>query len=127
MTKHLPTLAVLSLIFFFSTPQASAGGSGYGYSRGSSHCAVSKFQTPRYNQSLPYRHHEDWRRYNAAPCAGEIRYAQPYLIKTVVVRKERRPHYYYDSSGRRHCRKVLTITYKDVYSDGSCRVWYETA
>ncbi|MEM6278080.1 MAG: hypothetical protein AAF733_01275 [Verrucomicrobiota bacterium] len=120
MKKYLPILIAAALLSPF-LPSVYAGGTGY-YSR-TSVCAASKFQTPRYNQILPYRHYEDRRRYNAAPCEGEVRYEHPYLLKTVVVRKKRVPHYTYDSHGRRYCRQVVVTTYKDVFSDGSCRIW----
>ena len=126
MTKHLPILALVAVLTGLITHTASAGGTGYSNCRASS-CAVSKFQTPRYDQSLPYRHFQDRRRYNGAPCCGYTTPQQTYLIKTVVVRKERAPHYYTDSRGVRQCRKILTVTYKDIYSDGSCRVWAERA
>ena len=100
-----------------------AGGTGYGH-RHHSHCAESKWSTPRLEQKLPYRHFEDRRRYNAAPCEGEIVYTKPYVVKTVVVRKSYEPHYTYSRGGHRHCHKVLTTVYKDIYSDGSCYVWY---
>lgn len=121
MKRILPTL-ILSALFFHFLPSLEAGGTGYA-SGASSICASSKFQTPRYNQLLPYRHYEDRRRYNAAPCAGEVRKEHPYLLKTVVVRRKRVPHYTYDSKGNRYCHKVVVVTYKDLYSDGSCRVW----
>lgn len=119
------SLALLAGATLFFTGSLQAGGTGYGFSRAcSSGCAESKWETPRLDQRLPFRHFEDRRRYNAAPCEGEIVYAQPYVVKTVVVRKSYVPHYYYDGSGRRHCRKVYTVVYKDIYSDGSCHVWY---
>lgn len=101
---------------------AIAGPTGYPSYRGTQ-CAESKFQTPRYNQTLPYRHYEDRRRYNAAPCQNQTLTQHPYLLKTVVVRKKRVPYYSYDCRGRRQCQKVLVVTYKDIYSDGSCRVY----
>lgn len=104
--------------------EARAGDPGWGY-RGCSSCADSKFQTPRFNQLLPFRHYEDRKRYNAAPCCGEPVRTDPYLLKTVVVSKRRLPHYTYDEYGNRSCRRVLTTTYKEIYSDGSCHVWTE--
>jgi len=74
---------------------------------------------------MPLRHYEDRRRYNAAPCCGEPERIDPYLVKTVVVRKRRIPHYTYDANGNRSCHHVLTTTYKEIYSDGSCYVWTE--
>lgn len=125
MKRYLPFLA-LALLAAITLPQSAlGGGTGYPGYRGGS-CAVSKFQTPRYNQTLPYRHFEDHRRYNAAPCCNEVVPQAPYLLKTVVVRKKRVPHYTYDSNGRRHCHKVLTTTYKDIYSNGGCRVYTVT-
>lgn len=121
MTRFLPFLVVATLLSTAALP-ALAGGNGT-YSARSTGCASSKFQTPRYNQLLPYRHFEDRRRYNAAPCAGETRNEHPYLLKTVIVNRKKVPHYTYDGNGRRYCRKVVLITYKDLYSDGSCRVW----
>ncbi|MEM9016183.1 MAG: hypothetical protein AAGC68_04155 [Verrucomicrobiota bacterium] len=119
MKSTLLILSALTLVAFASS--AFAGGTGYSSFTGS--CATSKFQTPRYHQSLPFRHYDDVRRYNAAPCCGEVVHTNPYLVKTVVVRKKREPHYYIDSSGRERCHKVLVTTYKAIYSDGSCRVW----
>ena len=121
MIKILPVFVVATLL---STPilPAIAGGTGYP-SRSYSTCATSKFQTPRYNQLLPYRHYEDRRRYNAAPCSGEVRQESPYLLKTVVVSRKRVPHYTYDNKGGRYCREIVVVTYKDLYSNGSCRVW----
>ncbi|MDF1824024.1 MAG: hypothetical protein P1U68_05255 [Verrucomicrobiales bacterium] len=121
MTKFLPAFVVTALLGATLIP-AYAGGTGYS-SGSSSNCADSKFQTPRYNQLLPYRHYEDRRRYNAAPCQGEGHREQPYLLKTVVVNRKKVPHYTYDNQGRRCCHKVTRVTYKALYSDGSCRVW----
>lgn len=125
MTKYLSLLALGALLTSPLVPTSQAGGTGYASPRCSG-CATSKFQTPRYNQLLPYRHYEDHRRYNAAACCGEVRYETPYVIKTVVVRKKRVPHVTYDSNGRRYCRKVWQTTYKDIYSNGRCRVWTTT-
>ncbi len=88
-------------------------------------CADSKFQTPRYEQIMPYRHYQDRDRYNAAPCCGQIAPIAPYWIKTVVVRKERIPHTTTDRWGNERCRRIVATTYKAIYSDGSCRVWTE--
>lgn len=115
---------LLTLTPAFSTLRA--GDPGYASSvRRCSSCADSKFQTPRLHQLLPERHDEDRSRYNAAPCCGEILRVDPYLIKTVIVSKKRIPHYSYDRFGNRRCHRVLTTTYKAIYSDGSCQVWYE--
>ena len=121
--KHLLcSLSALLLLFGFLPETATAGGTGYStYS--SRPCALSKWSTPRYNQSLPFRHYEDHRRYNAAPCCNDKAPSDPYLLKTVVVRKKREPYYYYDSHGRRHCKRVLVTNYKDLYSNGACRVY----
>ncbi len=127
MTKYLPVIAMSLLASAGLAPVAEAGGTGYPSYHGTRGCADSKFQTPRYNQLLPYRHYEDRRRYNAAPCCGEVVREHPYLLKTVIVSKKRVPHYTYDSNGRRRCHRVLTITYKELYSDGSCYVWTERA
>jgi hypothetical protein len=107
--------------------EARAGDPGWGgyASRGCSNCADSKFQTPRLFQMMPLRHYEDRKRYNAAPCCGEPVRTDPYLIKTVIVSKRRLPHYTYDAHGNRSCHRVLTTTYKEIYSDGSCYVWTE--
>ncbi|MDF1862642.1 MAG: hypothetical protein P1U87_20665 [Verrucomicrobiales bacterium] len=123
MKTFLPilTLAVFSALHLLPS-SASAGGTGY-RSCGNNNCATSKFQTPRLYQLLPYRHYGDHRRYNAAACCGEVQNQAPYVIKTVVVSKKRVPHVTYDSNGRRYCRKVLQTTYKDIYSNGRCRVW----
>lgn len=126
MNRHLPA-CFLAFALFAPAMHADAGDHGPGYYRSSarpcSSCADSKFQTPRYNQILPYRHYEDRKRYNAAPCCGEPIRTSPYLLKTVVVSKRRLPHYTYDQYGNQHCRRLLTTTYKEIYSDGSCRVW----
>lgn len=131
MTRYLPVIAMTLLVSSALAPMVRAGGTGYatGYTtyRGKSSCADSKFSTPRYNQLLPYRHYEDRRRYNAAPCRGEVVRSEPYLLKTVIVSKKRVPHYTVDAAGNRRCLRVLTITYKELYSDGSCYVWTETA
>ncbi len=119
--------SALALSGSLLAPAATAGPMGYpGHSshRGSSSCAESKFQTPRLNQLLP-RQYEDRRRYNAAPCCGEPLRPQPYLVKTVVVNKKRIPHHFTDANGRQFCRRILTTTYKQIYSDGSCYVWTE--
>ena len=91
--------------------------------KATAHEAASKWQTPRYNQTLPYRHFDDKRRYNAAPCTGQTDPTNSYLVKTVVVRKKREPYYYYDANGRRYRKTVLVTTYKNLYSNGSCHVW----
>jgi hypothetical protein len=127
MTRYLPVIAMTLLVSSALAPVAQAGGTGYATYRGNRSCAESKFQTPRYNQLLPYRHYEDRRRYNAAPCHGQVVHSEPYLLRTVIVSKKRIPHYTYDSAGNRRCHRVLTITYKELYSDGSCYVWTETA
>lgn len=125
MNRHLPAILLVLGSFLPALPSAKGGDMGYPSSRGCSSCADSKFQTPRYNQLLPYRHYEDRKRYNAAPCCGEPVRTQPYLLKTVIVSKKRVPTYTYDSNGNRYCHRVLTTTYKELYSDGSCRVWNE--
>jgi hypothetical protein len=123
MIRILSLFALILPLLAPTTPSAYAGDTGYRTYARTTPCADSKFQTPRYNQLLPYRHYEDRRRYNAAPCCGEIVPTQPYLLKTVVVSRKYVPHYSYDSLGRKRCHRVLTITYKELYSDGSCRVW----
>lgn len=125
MIKFLPVFVVTALLGAAILP-AQAGGTGY-FSRTSTSGATSKFQTPRYDQLLPYRHWEDRRRYNAAPCQGEVQREHPYLLKTVVVNRKRVPHHTYDNHGRRYTRYVTRVTYKELYSDGSCRVWTEAA
>jgi hypothetical protein len=121
MNQFLPVFVVTALLGAAIIP-AEAGGTGY-YTARSSTCATSKFQTPRYNQLLPYRHYEDRRRYNAAPCSNEVRREHPYLLKTMIVNRKKVPHYSYDGKGRCFCHQVVMVTYKDLYSDGSCRVW----
>jgi hypothetical protein len=126
MKTLLTTLGAIALLSAFLPSTAKAGGTGYvtvPSCSPSRTCAESKWQTPRYNQTLPYRHFEDRRRYNAAPCQGQVDPGNSYLVKTVVVRKKREPYYYYDSRGRRLCKRVLVTTYKDLFSNGSCRVW----
>jgi hypothetical protein len=121
-------LFAIGALGFASLPAVQAGPMGYpGYAsnRGCANCADSKFQTPRLNQLQPLRHREDRKRYNAAPCCGEAVKPNPYLIKTVVVNRQRVPHYFTDANGNRSCRRVLTTTYKKIYSDGSCYVWTE--
>ena len=126
MTKNLPFLALALALFSPALPQAEAGDLGsYRTFKGCANCADNKFQTPRYSQLLPFRHYEDRKRYNAAPCCGEVVRTEPYLLKTVIVSKKRVPHYSFDSQGNRSCRRLLTTTYKELYSDGSCRVWTE--
>ncbi|MDB4359107.1 hypothetical protein N9Z18_02575 [Verrucomicrobiales bacterium] len=122
--KYLPVFSALAFLSIAIPTVASAGGTGF-FQRHSGKVADSKFQTPRYNQILPYRHYEDHRRYNAAACCNEVVPATPYVIKTVVVSKRRVPHYYTDSRGQTRSRKVLTVVYKDIYSNGRCRVWSE--
>ncbi len=126
MTKYLSVISVAIAGLTIFPSFSRAGGTGYPTYHGG-HCADSKFQTPRYHQLLPYRHYEDRRRYNAAPCSGEPLRVDPYLLKTVVVNKKYLPHYTYDQNGNRHCRRILTVTYKELYSDGSCYVWTEQA
>lgn len=127
MNHSIPVL-LAAAVLVTGAATLQAGPTGYASSSSCrSACADSKFQTPRYFQVLPYRHFEDRSRYNAAPCCGEVVSARPYVVKTVVVRKTRVPHVTYDAHGRRHCRKVLTIVYKDIYSDGSCRTWTKSA
>jgi hypothetical protein len=126
--KPFLSLALFTLALGgFSSRPALAGDTGWGTyrARTCSNCADSKFQTPRLNQVMPLRHNKDRKRYNAAPCCGETVHRAPYLVKTVVVGKRRLPHYTYDSHGNRSCHRVLTTTYKEIYSDGSCYVWTE--
>ena len=124
MSRYLPVIALAVTLSSLFAARSHAGGTGFPTAFGG-HCADSKFQTPRYNQLLPYRHYEDRRRYNAAPCCGEIVQAEPYLLKTVVVSRKQVPYYHYDQNGNRRCHKVMTVTYKELFSDGSCRVWSE--
>ncbi len=123
MNRPLPVCLLLLSLTVPALREAKAGGSGDSSYRVCASCADSKFQTPRYNQLPLYRHYEDRKRYNAAPCCGEPVRVEPYLLKTVVVRKARVPHYTYDEHGNRYCRRILTTTYKEIYSDGSCYVW----
>lgn len=125
MKRLLPaSLAIGALLCGSALLDAHAGPTGYHRSAAATPCgAKSKFQTPRYSQRLPLRHYEDHRRYNAAPCHGEVVRPRPYLLETVVVRKERQARYRVDNRGRRHCRTVVVTTYKDLFSDGSCRVY----
>lgn len=116
---------VLGATHFVSDATAGEGGYRVAAISHCSGCADSKFTTPRYNQLLQYRHSEDRKRYNAAPCCGERVRIEPYLLKTVVVSKRRVPHYVIDAYGNQTCRRVLTTTYKKIYSDGSCYVWTE--
>ncbi|HQW28675.1 MAG TPA: hypothetical protein PK529_05790 [Verrucomicrobiales bacterium] len=125
MTKYLPVFAIVVFSISSTASPVQGGGGGYPTSYHNSSCADSKFQTPRYHQLLPYRHWEDRARYNAAPCCGEVVRIEPYLLKTVVVSKRRIPHYTYDANGNRRSYRALTVTYKDLYSDGSCYVWTE--
>lgn len=126
MTKSATTLTLLALAAFLPITEAFAGGTGYRVRSSCGNCATSKFQTPRYNQLVRYRHHEDHRRYNSAPCCGEVAHT-PYVVKTVVVSRKRIPHVTYESNGRRYCRKVTQVVYKDIYSNGRCRVWTKTS
>lgn len=123
-------LGALAAAAFVLPVTVKAGEMGYSRAH-SSGCAESKWETPRLNQRMPFRHFDrhngDRRRYNAAPCCGEIVYTQPYVVKTVVVRKSYEPYYTYDSCGKRSCHRVYTVVYKDIYSDGSCHVWYSRA
>ncbi len=125
MRKPLAFVTLTIALSSLTGSIAQAGPMGYAtgavYTGG--HCAESKFQGPRYEQVLPYRHFEDRRRYNACPCPGELIAIEPYIVRTVIVRKARVPQYYTDSRGITRCHKVLTIVYKDIYSDGSCYVY----
>lgn len=121
------TLAFFALTIAFSalgTSTSLAGPMGYSTGKGcNGNCAESKFQGPRYEQVLPYRHYEDRHRYNACPCPGKIAATEPYIVRTVIVRKARVPQYYTDANGVTRCHKVLTVICKDIYSDGSCFVY----
>ncbi len=92
-----------------------------------------------------HRHHEDPRRYNAAPCydrfdtlvyrgrtGSGLSYTETttpvpvYLVSSREVSRIRRETTRYDEKGRRTSQQVFVVTYKDKYSDGSCRIWQET-
>lgn len=125
-TPFLVVALALAACFLLSSAEAGPmGHPGETSVRDCSNCAGSMFQAPRLNQFQPLRHHEDRKRYNAAPCCGERLKPDPYLLKTVVVNKKRIPHYFVDANGHRHRRRILTTTYKEIYSDGSCYVWTE--
>lgn len=85
-----------------------------------------KFQTPRDNQLARFLNYEDRRRYNSAPCCGEVKHT-PYIFKTVVVSRKRAHRVTYDSNGRRYCRKVTQVVHKDIYSNGRHHVWTQTS
>ncbi len=125
MRKPLALFTFTIVFSFLTAAVAHAGPMGYftGAVHTGGHCAESKFKGPRYDQILPYRHFEDTRRYNACPCPGELIALEPYIVRTVIVRKARVPQYYTDSHGVTRCHKVLTVVYKDIYSDGSCYVY----
>lgn len=127
MTKSIVLSALFALATFLPLSEAAAGGTGYASRAGCGNCVTSKFQTPRYNQLVTHRHNGDHRRYNAAPCCGQTIEHTPYVVKTVVVSRKRIPHVTYDSNGRRYCRKVTQVIYKDIYSNGRCRVWTKTS
>ena len=127
MTRYLPVIAMTLHVSSALAPAAQAGGTGFATCSGHCSCADSKSRTTQFNQWLPYRHYEDRRRYNSAPCHGQGVRLEPHLLKTVIVSKKRVPHYTRDSAGNRPCHRVLTITYKALYSDGSCNIWTETA
>lgn len=124
--RHMNTIfkhsLILALVAGGFVGTASAGGTGF-FSNFKSPCPTNRAQADRYNQNLPYRHYEDRRRYNAAPCCNTPVATAPYLVKTVVVKKEKIPRYYLDEKGRRKKTKTLLVTYKDIYSNGDCRVW----
>lgn len=123
MKTLLYSFSALLLFFGVLPSTAIAPDSGTYYSFSGKACAVSKWSTPRYNQSLPFRHFDDYRRYNAAPCYQDTVPPQPYLMKTVVVRKKREPYYYIDSRGHRRSTRILVTTYKELYSNGTHRVY----
>ena len=126
MSKYLPVIAMTLLAASALAPALKAGGTGYPTYRVERLVPSKCRETPRCNEPLLYRHYEDRRRYNAAPCCDETVRSEPYLLKTIVVSKKRLPQYSYDSAGKRRCLRVLTVTYKELYSDGSCYVWTET-
>lgn len=105
----------------------------------------SAVPVPRYNVIVPvptYRHYEDIRRYNAAPNRYGYRGPEaknptytrhsgptscacqpPVKIRTEIVSQQCRTEYYYDKCGRRMCRNITVTFYKDIYSNGGCRLW----
>ena len=97
---------------------------------------------PRYNVVNPplHRHYEDTRRYNAAPNrygyqakpskssvptyqACSTTCAAPVKIRTDVMSQRTQQVVSYDSCGRRLCRNMTVTMYKDVFSNGGCRIW----
>lgn len=94
----------------------------------------------RYNMvpTPVYRHCEDPRRYNAAPhrfgyqaqpsvratvVTQSAQCCDPVKVRTEIVSQRCQPTFYYDSCGRRLCRHVTVTIYKDIYSNGACRLW----
>ncbi|MDF1812738.1 MAG: hypothetical protein P1V20_11010 [Verrucomicrobiales bacterium] len=132
MKKFFPVLFVVGLLLF--TTEKSEAQTGY--------YAYATPAVRRYNitPGPPYRHYEDVRRYNAAPkCNGYLgpeaakqpvyKYSQPcdcvtpVKVRTEIVSRQCQGRPYYDECGRRCTRKVTITIYKDIYSDGRCRIW----
>jgi hypothetical protein len=124
--KTATSFSLFALATFLPLSDATAGGTGYSTRSSCGNCVTIKFQTLRDNQLVRYRHYEDRRRYNSAPCCGEVKHT-PYVVKTVVVSRKRTSRVTYDSNGRRCCRKVTQVVYKDIYSNGRCHVWTKTS
>ena len=137
MRKLLPALFLTaSILVFVGGPhsQARAGEPGWSY-------------YPANAPWMPdYRHNEDPRRYNAAPRAryrsyylyaqpgGYSGYVQPtkrvkgiYKVRTIILHKRTREMMTYDEHGSPVRRNVHVMTCKDVYSNGSCRIYQQTS
>lgn len=128
-----PFAALLVLAGFIASP-ATAGPMGYPAGARAKSSAPDPCRS-RYRNivvpSSPYRQHEDSRRYNAAPCtppasrpASEVH--RPVLLETEELSRRRVPRVFYDRKGRKHRVTATVITYRDLYSDGTCRTREKT-
>jgi|GEM_PF-4743992 len=77
--------------------------------------------------SLAYRQYEDSRRFNAAPCLPPAAlpasvYHRPRIIRCEEVCRERKTRHFIDQKGNRYTTEDVIIVYREIWSDGRCRI-----
>ncbi|MEM7699489.1 MAG: hypothetical protein AAF236_13915 [Verrucomicrobiota bacterium] len=112
---------ILSTLFLVSSISLQAGGTGFPWFKSARSTACG----PRVDATIPFYHGEDRRRYNAAACPNETADIPLHLVTTQVLKKKRISEAYHDDRGKLRRTRVVYVTYRSVYSDGSTRVWTE--
>jgi len=115
------TVLALGVLLFFTDPADSGPQGGPAAFRDA--CRYGGHRIP----SLSYRQFEDSRRYNAAPCTppAAIRasvYHRPELVRTEVICRESKTRKVIARNGERYRVTDVVVTYREVWSDGRCRI-----